>query len=202
MAPTYHSYRYVLLPTLKFLGANIDYQVAKHGLFPDTVGSIKMNIQSMKEPLKSINLTERGTFKGLRVIVDSTPGKLWDYYKENFKPAFDLILKESEKLKDYPIDFIETCIDKPSYSKANTLCITAILDFEKPTMLTANLLLENKADLSKDHPNELLQEILKLLKNDKIVLDEHHADQMLVYMSLANSDVPSALSTSSLSLHS
>lgn len=155
----------------------------------------------MKEPLKPLNLTERGAFKGLRIIVDSTPDKLWGYYKHSFKPAFVQLLNDSDILKDVAIDFVETQIEKPSYSKAHTLCITAILEFEKPTMLSANVLIEKEAKgEGVEYAKGLMDEIIKLLSNDKVVLDEHHADQLLIFMSLANGT--STLSTLPLSLHS
>jgi RNA 3'-terminal phosphate cyclase (ATP) len=58
-SPVCNSYLHTFLPALSLMGIKVDYDVKKHGLFPDVVGEIELSIHSMngKGPLKAIEMT-------------------------------------------------------------------------------------------------------------------------------------------------
>jgi len=60
------------------MGIKVDFEVKKHGLFPDVVGEIELDIQSMKDkgPLKPIEMTARGDFKSVDLYVSYTTGSM------------------------------------------------------------------------------------------------------------------------------
>lgn len=44
-SPPAHSYEQVLLPMIRKMNVGVDYQVKKHGLFPDVIGEVEFTIK-------------------------------------------------------------------------------------------------------------------------------------------------------------
>ena len=79
-SPPAHSYSRVFLKQLALMGANVSYEIKKHGIFPDVVGHVNLNIKTMTAVLKPIDLTKRGEFLGLELIVSCSDGTMLDVY--------------------------------------------------------------------------------------------------------------------------
>jgi RNA 3'-terminal phosphate cyclase len=101
------------------MGARIDYQVKKHGLFPDVVGETQFTIRALSEKLKPIDLTSRGALKSIEIYVSATDDEFYDFYKNVFRNQLEDMLKE-KFIPSSEIKFIdeENPISKPSKSKA------------------------------------------------------------------------------------
>ena len=81
------------------------------------------------------------------------------------------------------------------------LSITAVLNFENPTCLSTNVLIEGKSrDDTVNVPKKLVADIKSMFENKLITTDEHHTDQLMIYMALANGK--SRIVCHNLSLHS
>ena len=59
-APTYMSIVQVLMPLLEQFGVKFEYELIKHGLFPDLIGRCILKCPPLELPLKAVNFTERG----------------------------------------------------------------------------------------------------------------------------------------------
>ena len=81
-------------------------------------------------------------------------------------------------MKDTKLTFNEEKIERiHKKSRAKTLGVTAVLKFEKPTMLAANVLVEGKGfDENKDYVEDLVTKVNALLSNPLATVDEHHVD--------------------------
>ena len=81
------------------------------------------------------------------------------------------------------------------------LSITAVLNFENPTCLSTNVLIEGRSlDEAENVPKKLVADIKSMFENKFITTDEHHTDQLMIYMALANGK--SRIVCHDLSLHS
>ena len=85
MSPTYHSFNFVLLPILRTMGIKAEYQVVKHGFFPDLVGETLLKVNSLgseeNNSILGLDLSSRGgDLLGIQFYVDVLQGKLWDFY--------------------------------------------------------------------------------------------------------------------------
>ena len=60
MSPTVHPIQNVLLPHLLRMGIEARLEVETCGFFPDVVGSVNLEIKSLKSHLSPFDLTERG----------------------------------------------------------------------------------------------------------------------------------------------
>ncbi len=88
-----------------------------------------------------------------------------ELFKEKFPAEAELIFHDT----DCPIS-------KPP-CKANVLALTAVLRFEQPTCLQANILLD-KCDESKGDllAKELFDQLIPLYENKLLITDEYHTD--------------------------
>lgn len=56
------------------MGINIDYEVIKHGFYPDIMGEVKLNIGTISEEIKPINLTKKGKLLAVHLHVTKLEG--------------------------------------------------------------------------------------------------------------------------------
>ena len=127
------------------MGIDLTNEVSKHGLFPDVVGSINLNIKSLKEGefLKPINMTERGKLKEITLYLSYQTEFDQVYIQEVFKPKITEMIKDLLKdNKEAKLNIIEEEIKINHKSKARTFVATAVLNFEQHTGLSANILIE------------------------------------------------------------
>jgi len=85
-SPTMFPLREVLLPTLALFGVNASITAEYDGFFPDTVGGITAKIDAITEPLKPVQMVDRGDLKEIRVHVKRTAGISETMYDTVFKP--------------------------------------------------------------------------------------------------------------------
>lgn len=101
------------------MGIAVGYEIKSHGLFPDVVGQVILRIKQMNEKIKPIDWTIRGALKKVFLYVRSTPGKMFDDYKELIKGEFEELFREKLPSKvELIIHDEENPIDKPQKSKA------------------------------------------------------------------------------------
>jgi len=119
-SPVYDAYTRVFLPAIDLMGIKTDIKLNKHGLFPDVVGDITLEIQSLvgKAPLKPIDFTERGSLKKIDVYATYTEGSMEAIYQEEFKESFLELVKSL--LPSTELNFIDSSnpIGIPKSSKA------------------------------------------------------------------------------------
>lgn len=72
---------------IRKMGVEVDYQVKKQGLFPDCIGEVEFTIKKQEQPLKAIDLLERGKLLCCTVHVTTTE-KLHPVYVDLFKAQF------------------------------------------------------------------------------------------------------------------
>ena len=68
------------------------------------------------------------------------------------------------------------------------MAVSATLEFAETTCLHASALIEGNNQLhnnQKDYAEELFAEIKELALAEAVCVDEHHCDQLLVYMAMA-----------------
>ena len=89
-SPVYDAYVRAFLPAIDLMGVKTEIKVNKHGLFPDVVGDIQLDIQSLvgKAPLKSIDLTVKGALKKVTLYSTYTSGFMEAIYQDEFKESF------------------------------------------------------------------------------------------------------------------
>ena len=146
MSPTYHSYKYVFLPYLsKVLGSDITYNLKWHGLFPCLMGCIDLTLPKVTQSINPIVLKDREQYKGAKVLVDYVQGGIMDsYYNETFKSAFSQSISE---MLPSNVEFIENKIvltNEKLAKKVQTLAVSVVIEYESPTMLCANILIEKE----------------------------------------------------------
>jgi len=64
--------------------------------------------------------------------------------------------------------------------------VTAILNFEHPTCLQTNVLLDKIGESPESIAANLVGQVVELIKNEAVVTDEYHTDQLLIFMALAD----------------
>lgn len=95
------------LPAIDLMGVKTNIKINKHGLFPDVVGDISLEIQSLvgKAPLKSIDMTVRGALKKVDLYVTFTPGSMEAIYQDEFKESFLELFKST--LPSIELNFVD-----------------------------------------------------------------------------------------------
>jgi hypothetical protein len=95
-----------------------------------------------KAPLKPIDLTVKGALKKVELYVTYTSGSMEAIYKDEFKESFLELFKTT--LPSIELNFIDDSnpISTPKSSKSEVLALTALLKYEHPTCLQANILIE------------------------------------------------------------
>eukprot|EP00347_Sterkiella_histriomuscorum_P009638 403340443 len=201
MSPTTHSYQQILIPQLRKMGINIDYEIESQGIFPDIVGQINLKINKQQEKIKSIQLLERGKLQSIDIYMDSTIGLLQTYYKDEFQPK--VIQKLEELLVDQgvSIKFVESNspINIPKGSKSQVLLVTAVLNYQNDTCIQAHALIEKSNFRKTNHVEDFLKDLKQEMSNQLVTMDEYHTDQMLIFMALAEGT--SAIICQEYSLH-
>jgi hypothetical protein len=68
-------------------------------------------------------------------------------------------------------------LEKAYKSKSRVLAVTAVLNFEQPTCLSANILIDSgNIEKIEQLPKKLVSEIKSLFSNKLITTDEYHTD--------------------------
>ena len=151
--------------------------------------------------MKAIDWTERGDLKSVDVYATLTDGDMLDLYTDKIRHQIEEEFK-AQMPSNVTLNLIDhKTVDKAYKSKAEILALTAVLNFENPTCLSTNAVIEKKTLVDAENvPKKLVTDIKALFDNKVITTDEHHTDQLMIFMALANGK--SRLACHDLSLHS
>lgn len=75
-SPPMFTIQHVLLPMLQNMGAQVSINIKSQGFMSKQVGKACVTVNSLKEPLKAIDLTERGALKSIDVYAVYTENKI------------------------------------------------------------------------------------------------------------------------------
>lgn len=170
MSPTVAPLTHVLFPYLRQVGIDVNIETRKHGFFPDVVGETTIDIAAIREPLKPVEMLQRGDLIGIDIHVHTTSGEGKRIYDESFKPKLEGYLAEK------PLTFHESESQTPPKSRAATVAVTAVLRYSNATMLSCSVLIEGNSQLHSnqtDYASQLAQQVEALLAADFCV-DQYH----------------------------
>jgi RNA 3'-terminal phosphate cyclase (ATP) len=132
MSPNTDCLANVLLPVLRRMGAEISLEVPFDGYFPDVIGEAATKIKALSKPLQSIELVDRGEFQHVDLYVNYSAGEMQDYFESTYLPQLELLMGDIK----FEIHARSGTTNRQKF-RAKTLSITAVLRFEKPSMLSA-----------------------------------------------------------------
>ena len=194
MSPTSIVAEHILFPLLKLMGINLKYTMIKRGFYPFGGGKITVDIDGFTE-LKPIIMTERGKLKEIKIYSVYT-------YDDHIAFHKNLVEKVKEKYSDLfageESDFVDKTYQKGKRAKYKVTYIVV-------TSETGSIQkVESFWDIKNHYCpgieiEKMLKELDEIVANDKVAIDEHHSDQLLVYMALANGE--SKITVKDLSLH-
>ncbi len=174
-SPTFDYFRYVFLRVLKKMGAKVEVNVLKRGFFPE--GGAKVEVKIWPCKLKNLNLTKRKKLKKILAISVASESLQKRKVAERQISGVRGILSSLKLPFESRIEYSKTL------SPGSSLCLVA--EFEN-TILGSDTL----GKLGKS-AEEIGQECaLDLLKEEKskACIDRFLADQILIYLALANKE--------------
>jgi len=176
------------------MGVELRYEMVKRGFYPFGAGKIIIDINKFNG-LKPIVLPERGKIKSINVYTIYTNPDHASFHK-------NLVNNVKEKYGEYFKDELSEYIDK-TYQKgkrAKHLASYIIVTSESGSIQKVESFWNIKESFKSGIAMEqILKALNEVIKNDKVSIDEHHADQLLVFMALANGE--SLITVKELSLH-
>lgn len=172
-SPTIDHFRFVFLKILEKLGARVEIEVLKRGFYPE--GGSKVKTMIFPSKLKPLILTERGKFKKILAISGASESL------KNKKVAERQIAGAREIFGKLKLQIEERVEYYNTPSPGSQICL--ICEFENTVIGTDNLgkLGKRAEDVGKEATLELLKE-----QKSGACLDKHLADQILIYMALAD----------------
>ncbi len=178
----------VFLKTVSMMGIRADFMNPLKGYYPIGCGEIKAAIKPARLPLSTLNVTERGRLIGVRVLsmVSNLPSSIAERQLERVK---ERMAGERHLL---PVD--GRCAEGPSPGKGTFLFILA--EFENVRAGFSALGARGKK--AETVADEASDKFLRFLKRTG-ALDPHLADQVLLFMALAEGE--SHVTTSEVTNH-
>ncbi|MCX8179441.1 MAG: RNA 3'-terminal phosphate cyclase, partial [Candidatus Aenigmarchaeota archaeon] len=175
-SPTINYIKFVFLPMIRKMGINAGVEITRHGFYPRGGGEVKLLVEPVKE-VKPIVAIERGDFLGMHI--ESLVGK---YPKEY-----------AERMAKASVGVFEYMIPKDKISIGLKFDNTE--DFGASLFLSAafkNSILGLDAISERGFEPEnfaikISTAFESLLKSDAVI-DKFLADQLLIYMALANGE--------------
>lgn len=174
MAPPSYDFKHLFLGQLKHLGIQTELEIIKHGYYPKGGGKLILKIQPLKQ-IKEINLTEAKNLEKIDVHIESSTSlqkarvseRILEGFQKHFKGNYAIHkhLLYSEALS--PGCYIHCHIH---YEKA------------KPGITILGERNKKAEEVGKEAAIKL-QELI----DSKAPVDEHTADQLLIYMALKGS---------------
>jgi RNA 3'-terminal phosphate cyclase (ATP) len=172
-APPIDYLQEVFLPTAAKMGFSANLNVERWGWFPIGQGIVKANIQSVRGKLKATELNERGKLKRLSGIslVSRLPLSIAERERDQAQ-------KRLEDIGHWTLD-VETK-SVPSLGTGNFFFLAA--EFENSIAGFSSLGKIGKR--AEKVANEAADEFIKYYKS-KACIEKHLADQLILYMALA-----------------
>jgi RNA 3'-phosphate cyclase len=171
-SPTIDYFNHCFLKFLKKMEGKIEIEILKKGYYPGGDANLKIKIEPSK--LKNINLSERGEFKKIRVFSGASE------FLKSKNVAERQLAGAKEILGDLKLSFEEKIEYCRTQCPGSQVCI--ICEFENTIIGTDGLgkLGKRAEDIGKETALELLRE-----QKSNTCLDKHMADQILIYLALA-----------------
>lgn len=184
-SPTFDYFQEIFLPTLAQMGSEATFHINKWGWYPRGGGVVTGEIKPVKK-LKSLQLTSRGALKQLKgsLVLSDLPLSIFERQKKRLQERF-----QSPGLKLE----METH-QVPGLGKGCTIFLLA--EFECSRAGFSSLGARGKP------AEQMVDEVYDAFKNyyeTEGCLDEYLADQLLLFMALA--DGTSSFTTSRLTQH-
>lgn len=188
-SPPYDYIARVFLPMVQRMGANGELKLVKAGWFPRGGGELEASIVPVTQPLKPINLTERGNLKRIWVLSALSNLKRSIALRQA-NQAVNRLLNMGFRQNEIEVDIREL----PSPSTGTILFVAA--EFENVVAGFSSL-----GELGKPAEkvaDEAIDSFAEYWRTDAPV-DKHLADQLVLFMALA--DGKSVIKTSALTQH-
>lgn len=192
MAPPSYDFKHLFLDQLKHLGIQTELEIIKHGYYPKGGGKLILKIQPLKE-IKEINITEAKKLENA--------GKSTDFRHAENQKGFhqvDVHIESSTSLqkarvserilegfqKHFKINYAihEHLLYSESLSPGCYIHCHIHYEKAKPGITILGERNKKAEDVGKEAAIKL-QELI----NSKAPVDEHTADQLLIYMALKGS---------------
>jgi RNA 3'-phosphate cyclase len=173
-SPTINYMKFVFLPMLRKMGVNAELEIARHGFYPKGGGEVKLTTYPVKK-IKPIKALERGSFVGLHV--EAVVGRYPKEYAERMAKAA-LGVFEYSLPKEKASLGLKT-VETEDYG-ASLLCFATYQN----TILGLDALGERGLEPEK-FGIRVAEDFASLLATDAVI-DKFLADQLLIYMALAD----------------
>jgi len=176
-SPTLDYFRYVFLKVLEKMGSKTEVNILRRGYYPEGGAKVIVLIQPWQInaiPMKSIDLTKRGSLKKILVISGASNTLKNKKVSERQLMGMRKILGKLKLPIEEKIEYYDTPCP------GSQICLIA--EFENTVIGVDNLgkLGKKAEDIGKEAALELLRE-----QKSQACLDRHLADQILPYMALA-----------------
>lgn len=188
-SPPYDYIASVFLPMVQMIGAKGDLILVKAGWFPRGGGEIEASIHPVNQPLKPINLTERGSLKRIGVLSALSNLKRSIALRQA-NQAVNRLLKMGFRQSEIEVDIREI----PSPSTGTILFVAA--EFEN--VIAGFSSLGELGKPAEKVADEAVDDFAEYWRTDAPV-DKHLADQLVLFMALA--DGKSVIKTNALTQH-
>ena len=195
------------------MGANLSFHIVQHGHSPDIIGKVVSQIYPLKpgESLRPLTLTSRNleSKQKIELHIKLSESAL-NFFEHNFK---NQLISQFKDQLEFNVEQIDTSNPhfQPYHKKAKIKKDTFIFscqavikqtdpDSNKITsVLSHNLLLESSQNTQRSI-TELISELQEFLSQPLVSIDEHTADQLIIFMCLASGT--SSMTVGKLSHHS
>lgn len=170
-SPTIDHFRFVFLKILEIMGAKAEVNILKRGYYPE--GGARVETIFSPQKIKSLNLTERGSFQKIILISGASLSLKDKKVAERQAMGVKEVLGKLKLPIEEKIEYYQT------QSPGSQVCLIGM--FEKTIIGTDNLgkLGKRAEDVGKEAALELLKE-----QKSGACLDKHLADQILPYLVL------------------
>jgi len=165
------------------MGLDLKYEINKRGFYPFGGGKIVIYVPEFKG-IKPIILKERGKIISIKIYSICTVEEHIHFHKNlvsKVKTAYPDLFKSEE------IDFVDKTYQKGKKAKHKATYI--IIECDNGSIQKIESFWDIKTAYNNGIEEEkLLKELDEICKNPYVAIDEHHADQLLIFMALASGE--------------
>ena len=173
-SPTINYIKFVFLPMLRKMGINAEIEIVRHGFYPKGGGEVKLTTYPIKK-IRPIVAVERNSFIGLHI--EAVVGKYPKEYAERMAKAALGVFEYSLPKEKTSIGL--KAVNTEDYG-ASLLCFATY----KNSILGLDALSERGVEPEK-FGMKVAENFASLLATDAVI-DRFLADQLLIYMALAD----------------
>ncbi|MBI5664307.1 MAG: RNA 3'-phosphate cyclase, partial [Nitrospirae bacterium] len=183
LSPTYHYISDVFLPMLKMAGIDVDASITRYGFYPKGGGEVSFRIHTAKK-IRGMNLTSRGALHSVRGLsgVSSLPRSIAERQKAS---VIQNLL---------PLNADMQVVEVPSYGQGTFVFLAG----EYENAMTGFSSLGERGKPAEAVGKEAAEQFIDF-HNSPACLDPYLADQIVLYLSLAQEN--SSFTTSRITQH-